>query len=442
MSALALFAAARGHAVSGSDRGFDRAPDTPLARLLREAGIRITAQDGSGITPDLDAVVFTNAVEDRHPEKLRAAGLGLPVLSRADFLAEQMAAHRRSIAVAGTSGKSTTAGLLAFVMRELGLDPAFLGGGRVGQLRSAVNPGNVLPGASDLLVAETCESDEGITRYPSRLAVVLNLSLDHQGPAETKRRFQCLADNAGEALIVNGDDPGLADLRHRSVVRFGFSAGLDFRAEKVVLDFPGSRFEVQGVPFRLRLPGRHNVLNALAAISILRLLDVPLAGLPGPFGEFRGVERRFEVHRNRDGRLVVDDYAHNPDKIAALLATVAGARRRVLYVFQPHGFGPTRLLREAYVEVFRKGLRREDLLLILPIYYSGGTVARDVSSADIVEPLRRAGKPAALAPDRLRVIEEARRFETVIIFGARDETLRELAAACAADPCRRDDGGR
>jgi len=339
--------------------------------------------------------------------------------------------RNRTIAIAGTSGKSSTTGMLAFSMEALGLDPGLIGGGRVTQFRSPWNPGNVRVGNSGLLVVEACESDEGIRQYRPSFSAILNLSLDHQDIPETLDRFRQLAQNTSEALIINGDDEALGSLAHRKMVRFGISSRFGLHPGNVTLAPFGSQFTVRGTSFRIQQPGAHNVMNALAVIATLEQLGVPFSSMPDPLAAFEGIDRRFDIHLNNAAGLVVDDYAHNPDKIAALMAATRPVKDRILYVFQPHGYGPTRLMLDGYIETFRAGLRQEDRLLILPIYYAGGTVRSDISSDDIVRPLAAAGRPAETIRDRNAVTAYLKDFSAVVVFGARDETLPDFTAEIA-----------
>jgi len=432
MSALAAYAAGMGAAVSGSDRDYDSGSGAAIYSMLIESGIRLVPQDGSGLDSSCDLMVASTAVESANPDIKKAQSLGIPIQTRPEFLS-LIIGQTSAIAIAGTNGKSTTTGMLAWVMRELGLDPGLIGGGRVKQFRSVGSAGNSLTGGSGPLVVEACESDTAIASYSPEVTVLLNLSFDHREVSETASLFQSLVDNTRRRVIINGDDAGLRRLRIENHVTFGIGPDCGVRASRVCLEGLSSRFVVDNAEFRLSLPGLHNVYNALAAVAVLKDMGIQPEKVAGPLAEFAGVDRRFDIHLNTGDLLVVDDYAHNPDKIAALMKTVSAAKEAgILYIFQPHGYGPTRMLRQAYVETFRACLRENDRLIILPIFYAGGTVAKDISSSDICRPLANAGLDVRTAPDRNFLFENLRGWQTCIVFGARDESLSDLAAEIAA----------
>jgi UDP-N-acetylmuramate--alanine ligase len=431
MSALAAFAAERGAHVFGSDREFDRQPDRAVFRMLAAKGVTMTPQDGSGMDESFNLAVFSTAVEPDNPDARRVAETGVRKILRPDFLAGIVNSHR-SIAIAGTSGKSTISGMLAFVMHRLGLRPNFIGGGRVKQFRTESNPGNAITGQSDLLVAEACESDGSIVRYHPSIALISNLSLDHHKIEDTTVMFSMLAGQTRETIIINADDSCLRNVKTSgNVMTFGIDAPCDVRAENIAPDGFGTAFTVGGARLRISLPGIHNVYNALSVLAVLRALGVSPDQAATALAEFSGIERRFDIHLNENGRLVVDDYAHNPDKIAALMKTVAAMRENVCYVFQPHGFGPTRLMREGYIDTFSKHLRNGDRLFLLPILYAGGTTDMSISSEDLAGPIRERGRNAETVENREALIDKMNSSDTWIIFGARDDSLSELAASIA-----------
>ncbi len=429
-SALALFDSMRGHEVSGSDRAFDQDPNHPAYAPLKAAGIKILPQDGSGIESSLDFAVMSTAVEDDTPEVVRAKELGVLIKRRPEYLAEIVSDYK-TIAVSGTSGKSTASGMLAYAMRKLGMGPNFLGGGRVKQFRSATNPGNCLKGSSDLLVIEACESDGTIVNYRPEHTVLLNLSLDHKGLIETARMFQTLASNTAGRVFVNADDERLAEISISNAVTFSVDKSSDLKAENIALKPLGLEFSVSGVRFSLRQPGKYNIYNALSAVAVLRELGVSFRDASGALEDFRGIERRFDILLDEGEKLVIDDYAHNPHKIRALMEAVKPLRESVCYVFQPHGFAPTKLMKQGYIDAFSKGLRPEDHLVVLPIYYAGGTTSRDISSADIADGVNGNGKSAEAMDSRDALLGEVSRWKSYVLFGARDETLSDLAKEIA-----------
>ncbi|MBI1799644.1 MAG: UDP-N-acetylmuramate--alanine ligase, partial [Candidatus Eisenbacteria bacterium] len=289
--------------------------------------------------------------------------------------------------------------------------------------------GNAWVGKSDLLVVEADESDGSLVRYSPAIGVALNLQRDHHEMDDVAQMFATLACQTRERFVC-GEDQRLIALARDPMV-FGTGDRAEVRGERIDLAAGGSSFEVEGVRFTLPVPGRHNVENALAAIAVCRTLDVPLAATPVPLAAFCGVGRRFQSLGRARGVEVVDDFAHNPAKIAAAIETAHRRARRVLAVYQPHGYGPTRFLRADFVDTFARSLAPADRLWMLEIFYAGGTAQRDFSSADVVAEIAARGRAAEFAPSRewltSRIAGEAREGDLVLVMGARDPSLTELA---------------
>lgn len=426
VSAIAGFIADKGHTVTGSDRLFDSRADHPVKKRLEANNIRIVPQDGHGLDRGLSFAVFSTAVEQSNPDYLKARELNILIKTRPQYLAEIVAAYE-TIAVAGTSGKSTTSGMLAFLMHRFGMQPNFIGGGRVKQFKTGKNPGNYISGTSDHLVIEACESDGTIVNYSPAHSVILNLDLDHHSIAETAAMFERLADNTSGNVLLNADDWNLKLCRIRDAVTFSIDNVSDYQAVDIRYSPLRTTFHVHGQEFALALPGRYNLYNALACIAVLAEIGITLKDIAAVLPEFAGIERRFDIHLN-DGRyLIVDDYAHNPHKIQSLMQSMQMTSKRICYIFQPHGFGPTRLMKDGYIQAFIGGLRDTDRLIVLPIYYAGGTAAQDISSEDIAEPVNAAGKNAVAVNYRGEVFEKPGACDTYVVFGARDDSLSELA---------------
>src|SRR5215213_8296615 len=292
-------------------------------------------------------------------------------------------------------------------------DPSVITGGDLPELSAQGLPGNAWAGQSDLLVVEADESDGSLVRYTPDIGVILNLQRDHKalavGDAENLDQF------AGGAL------------------RFGLGPRADIRGEDVELGPGSSQFRVGNTQFELSVPGAHNVENALAAIAACHVLGVALENMARPLAKFAGIGRRFQTVGTAHGVEVIDDFAHNGEKIAAGIRTAKLRARRVLAVYQPHGYGPTRFLRRDFVATFSRELGPDDRLFMLEVFFAGGTATRDFSSADIVAEIAALGTNAEFAPSRdwlvARVAQEARRGDLVLVMGARDPSLSELARA-------------
>lgn len=426
MSALACFMSDKSHVVVGSDRAFDQNPSHPLRKVLQSRGITIVPQDGSGLDTSFECAVFSTAVEADRPEVIKARELEVPVKTRPEYLAGVVREYR-TIAVAGTSGKSTASGMLAFLMERIGMGPNFIGGGRVKQFRTETNPGNSLTGDSHYLVIEACESDGTIVNYAPLHSVILNLDLDHHRLDETAALFRTLMTNTAGKVFTNGDDPNLRKIDYRDVVTFSIDCPSDYRAVDVALRPFGSEFSVRGVRFGLSIPGKYNLSNALSCVAVLAEMGISPGEIAPFLAEFKGIERRFDIHRDDGKGLVIDDYAHNPHKISSLMEAVKNTRERVCYIFQPHGYAPTKMMKREYIEAFIKNLRDQDHLILLPIFYAGGTTNRDITSRDLADGILEGGKSVEVVDERKDILERVAEWDAFVVFGARDETLSDLA---------------
>jgi len=432
VSAIAGFMADKDHFIAGSDRLFDMSFNHPVRKRLEENGVIIFPQNGEGLDGSLDCAVFSTSVEKSNPDFRKAEMLGIPLKTRPEYLSQIVSEHR-TIAVAGTSGKSTTSGMLAFLMQRLGMSPNFIGGGKVKQFRTSGNSGNYFADSSDLLVIEACESDGTIVNYKPAYSIILNLDLDHHSILQTGGMFEKLSDNTSEFVLVCSDDKNLASCNIRNARSFSIYLDSEYQARDISYHQLGTVFKVNGREFKLSLPGEYNLYNALACISMLSELGISLEAIAAVLPEFTGIERRFDIHRN-DGRyLVIDDYAHNPHKIRSLIGAINKLSDKVCYIFQPHGYGPTRLMKEGYIETFAEGVRSSDHLVLLPIYYVGGTAAKDISSKDLAEGVAASGRSVEVIEDRAEVLKKVGSdlWNTYVVLGARDDTLSELAEQVA-----------
>ena len=430
MSALAQFVRMRGGRASGSDRSFDQGQRAEGRALLEGLGVEIHAQDGSGVCGDCSAVIYSTAVEAQVPDFARAKALGLPLLHRSELLAH-LVARQRTLAITGTSGKSTTTAMIFEILRGCGRDPSVITGGELQALQAEGLWGNAWAGRSDLLVIEADESDGSLVRYRPAVGVVLNLQKDHKEESVVADMFRTFRGRVREGLVL-GEASNLAEWRQGSTV-FGWGPDAKVKGEALELRPEGSAFEVEGVRFELPAPGRHNAENALAAIAACRLVGVPLAQMAAPLRMFRGVARRFQCVGEHRGVQVIDDFGHNPAKVAASIRTAHLRAGRVLAVFQPHGYGPMRFLWNDFVATFASELFPEDRLWMLEVFYAGGSATRDFSAADVVADIRARGVHAEFAPSREWLVEaiarEAREGDLVLVMGARDPSLSAFARA-------------
>lgn len=427
MSALAQLRAFEGCMVSGSDRLADRGDLGETGKRLAAAGVTLCAQDGSGVAKDTARVVMSTAIEKDNLDLQRAADLGVRVVHRADELAD-VARERRTLAVAGTSGKSTVTAMLFHILEAAGRAPSLVTGANLASLRSQGLLGNAWLGKSDLLVIEADESDGTIDRYAPHLGLLLNVSKDHKDMSELLALFAGFKARS-ERFVVNADAAGLEGFREGSET-FGFKHGA-LRGERLELGAEESRFLIEGVHFSIPLAGLYNAENALAAVAAARVLGVTLGDCAAALATYAGIGRRFEKIGDSGGVAVYDDYAHNPEKVRAALAAAHLKARRVLAVFQLHGFAPARFLKNELLDAFAEALGPQDILWLPDIYYVGGTTAKDISARDYAAALKARGKDARYLGDRRAILSQAaaaaKPGDLLLVMGARDSTLSDFA---------------
>jgi UDP-N-acetylmuramate--alanine ligase len=426
LSAIAGYLSDKGNDVWGSDRAFDMDKKHPLVKPLIQKGIKIVPQDGKSIDKTFDFVIFSTSVESSNPEYIKTQSLGIMTKARPQFLVE-LTNDIKTVAVSGTSGKSTTSGMLSFLLKSLGVNPDFIGGGRVKKFKSLNGLGNYLSGSGNTLVIEACESDGSIVNYKPYYTILLNIELDHHPLSITSNMFQSLIQNTKERVVINADDSNIMALKVKEPVTFSIDRPSDFRAEQIDYKHFSTEFTLKGMRFRLSIPGKHNLYNALSCIALLVEMGFSLNKIAEILPDFDGIERRLDIVYNDGTNLVIDDYAHNPHKISCLIATVTKMSDSICYIFQPHGYGPTRLMKDEYIRVFSEGLRRNDHLIILPIYYQGGTAQRDISSHDLKNGIKKYNKSVEVVENRKDVINKMKNWDTFVIFGARDESLSTFA---------------
>ncbi len=443
MLPLALILKARGAAVAGSDRSLDQGRTAQKFDFLRAREIGLFPQDGSGLSSKEQILVTSAAVEETVPDVQAARKLGSKLLTRAQLLADLFNAAPMSIGVAGTSGKSTTTGMIGWILYETNRDPTIMNGAVMTNFVTADTPfASAVVGEGDIFVSEVDESDGSIAQYMPRIAVVNNVSLDHKSLDELRFLFRDFAAKSRVA-VLNLDNAETATLAaslppERMVTYSLGDPRANLVANNIVPSPDGIAFRVRDrdsrleIDVALKLPGRHNVANALAALGATYTTGVSLVDAAAALGSFRGVRRRLENVGTADEITVFDDFAHNPDKIAATLETLHAFPGRLLVMFQPHGFNPLRLMKDAFIDCFANGLLGEDVLVMPDPVYFGGTVERNVTSEDIVGGVKSRGREGYAFADReacgVKLLELARKGDRIVVMGARDDTLSQFAA--------------
>ncbi|MDI1327549.1 MAG: Mur ligase family protein [Brevundimonas sp.] len=448
MLPLALIVQARGGRIEGSDRSRDQGRTPEKFAWLEAHGVTLHPQDGSGVTRSGQTVVATGAIEDTVPDIGAAKRVGASIVTRPELLSQLFNAAPASIGVAGTSGKSTITGMIAWILHGADRRPTVMNGAVMKNFADADHPfasaliGGPWSEETGLFVSEVDESDGSIARYDPTVAVVSNISLDHKSMEELRDLFGGFTDRATKAVLNldNVETQALAQsLPGDKVITFALGEeSATLNAHDLEPLPTGMRFNLtelggEPLPVILNVPGAHNVANALAAIGAVRAIGVPLTEAVASLETFAGIRRRMEVVGTANSVTVIDDFAHNPDKIAATLKTLHAFDGRLLILFQPHGFGPLRLMKDEFIDGFAGLLRAGDVLLMPEPVYHGGTTDRSVSSDDIASGVRAAGRTAEALPTREacgdRLVELARPGDRIIVMGARDDTLSTFAAA-------------
>jgi UDP-N-acetylmuramate--alanine ligase len=428
MSGIAELLANLGYEVSGSD-----AKGSDITERLARLGVRIARGHDAGHVGQADVVVTSSAIQAANPEVEEARRRGIPVIPRAEMLAELMRL-RYGIAIAGAHGKTTTTSMVALVLERAGLDPTAVIGGRLSAFGS-----NARLGGGDYMVVEADESDRSFLKLTPAIAVITNIDHEHmESYGSWDALQQAFVDFANKvpfygtvvACVDDGPVRALLPRLTRRVVTYGLDgSGATVMARGMALESFGSRCQILHTPadgpttelgeLHLRVPGRHNLMNALGAVAVGLEVGVSFAKIASGFADFRGAERRFQLRGEVRGVMVVDDYGHHPTEIAAVIAAArAGLDRRVVVVFQPHRYTRTRDLLDAFGEA----LGGADEVILTDIYAAGESPI-DGATAEAVEAVvRKTGRPVRLvkALDDIpaAVAATARPNDLVITLGA------------------------
>ncbi len=470
-----------GATVAGSDRALDQGRLAPKFEWLQSLGIDLFPQDGSGLTSDDQILIASAAIEDSVPDIAKANALGCQRMTRAELLAELFNAAPRSIAVGGTSGKSTVTGMIGWILTEAGLDPTIMNGAVMKNFVADDAPfASARVGQGDVFVSEVDESDGSIALFAPEVAVLNNVSLDHKSLEELRQLFgdfakgaKCCVWNADDAetiALIHSISPssleegegvvaerseGPSSMPERSASQpattpnpsfekeglksfsFGFTDNADVHASHIT-DLPlGSRFTLtaggETHPVILQVPGRHNIANALAAIAAALANGVSLVEAVRGIEGFTGLARRFDIVGTVNNITVIDDFGHNPEKVAATLDTLKPFPGRIIAFFQPHGYGPLRVMGKELAEVFAAKLDANDRLFLCDPVYFGGTVDKSIGSDSVVAAVNAAATvPAQHLPTReacgQAMTDLARPGDRIVIMGARDDTLSGFAS--------------
>ena len=394
MSGLARILLSKGFTVSGSD-----AKESALTRQLASLGANIRyEQVASNINGNVDVLVYTAAVQQDNPELVAAKELGIPTLTRAEFLGQIMKNFNTAIGVSGTHGKTTTTSMISQILLQADTDPTIL----VGGIMKAID-GNIRVGRSDLMITEACEYTNSFLSFFPTVGIILNVCADHmdffKDLNEIRESFKnyakLLPDNG--ILVINGEidniDYFTEDLKCK-VVTFGGQEDCNYSFKGLTYNnFACGEFDLVingnvSEHIKLKVPGLHNVLNAMAAIATCMELDIPIASIKDGLLKYTGTDRRFQYKGIVNGATIIDDYAHHPDEITATLETTKTYPHNDTWcVFQPHTYTRTK----AFMKEFAKALSLADHVVLAPIYAARETDTLGISSLNLLEELQNLG---------------------------------------------------
>lgn len=430
MSALAQYCAGIGKTVSGSDRYFGSNAANETQQQLQALSISCYAQDGSGINETTELVVISTAVEDSNIEVQKAKQLNIPIIKRSELLTI-ISLTKKTIAVGGTSGKSTTTAMIVDILEYANLQPSIISGAGLIRLQEKGLIGNAWVGKGDWLVIEADESDGSIVSYKPEIGLLLNIDKDHKEIDELLTVFKTFKQNSKSFSVNQGNS---------FAKPFSESVNNDFSlqpsaakifAENIVEDGFEIKFSVQQISFVLNTFGLHNAENALAAIAVASMCGVDLETCSEALKNYRGIYRRNQVLGKKNNVWFIDDYAHNPAKCAAAIKGVQALSNKVVAWFQPHGYGPTRFLRNDFVQEIAAALRSQDQIIMSEIFYAGGTAVKDISAADLINDLKAKGCNAFFVEDRNDLVSHLQELNlqdaAILLMGARDPSLATFA---------------
>lgn len=432
MSAIAQYLAGTGKMVSGSDRYFQTGISNDTRDKLEADGIRCFLQDGEGITENTELVVVSTAVEETVPEVIKARSLSIPVMKRSEVLA-MIAKSKKTVAVGGTSGKSTTSAMLFDILEFAGFEPSIISGAGLVSIIKKNRIGNAKVGKGDWLVIEADESDGSIVQYTPEVGLLLNIDKDHQEISELMEIFSTFRNNTKDIFSVNQSNTLAKQLSKD--IRFDFSINETSNAGYIATGFQQAgmtiSFKINNITFSLNTVGKHNMENAVAAVAVANKLGIDLESCSAALKNYEGIYRRHQLLGKKHGVVVIDDYAHNPVKCASSIAACQPITPKVIAWFQPHGYGPTRFLKDDFIHDIAAVLRPQDEIWMSEIFYAGGTAVKDISANDLIIGIKDKGRNAYFVENRNDLLDQLRPHITgdcvLLLMGARDPGLETFS---------------
>ena len=430
MSAIAQYLSAAWKTITGSDRYFHPSETNETQEKLVAEGIQCFLQDGSGIDEQTQLVVISTAIEETNVEIQKAMSLSIPIIKRAELLS-LIVQEKRTIAIGGTSGKSTTTAMLFDILDYAGLEPSIISGAGLVRLQEQGKIGNAQLGKGDLLVIEADESDGSIVNYHPEIGVLLNIDKDHKEISELQEIFAIFKRNSRKFVVNASQELTAAFSQNRNQDFSSTDADARYKATNFLQTGLQINFFINHIHFTLNAIGKHNMENVLAAVAVANQLGVSLETCSKAIEKYKGIYRRNQVLGKKDNIWVIDDYAHNPAKVAAAILGVQPLAKKVIAWFQPHGYGPTRFLKNDFIQSITEVLRPQDEIWMSEIFYAGGTAVKDISANDLIEVIRITHPNAFFVEDRNNLLAVLQSHFTddcvLLLMGARDPSLDAFA---------------
>lgn len=429
MSAIAQYLANTKNFVSGSDRLFQHEPNHILRQQLEAENIKTFVQGEAKIDNDTDFVVISTAIEPTVPEYKQALEMNIPVIHRSQML-KKITESKKTIAVSGTSGKSSTTAMIFTILEHCGFSPSMINGSGLTSLQKKGKIGNAAVGTGDWLVIEADESDGSLVNYSPEIGLLLNIDRDHKEFEELDKIFTQFACQVKDEMIVNLDNERSKEFSKNSEFDFG-TEKTKFYAQNIVQFSNKLEFAISDVKFSIPIIGLHNVENACSSIAVCSKLGISIEKIAEAFTKYEGIDRRMQIIGVHNKVTFIDDYAHNPVKIENAIKSAQNLSSRVFCFFQPHGYAPMLFFKDEFIQRLSKTLRKEDEIFIPPIFYAGGTANKSISSQEIIDELKSHNVNAFLSSPReqfsQQIKNKVKQNDIVLIMGARDPSLGEFA---------------
>ncbi|HOK41403.1 MAG TPA: Mur ligase domain-containing protein [bacterium] len=422
--------------VIGSDRFFDNNKNLDIKNKLEKNGIIIVPQNLEVYNKyKIDLIVVSTAISDDLLEIKEAKKRGIKIIHRSELLNEIVKKYKHSIAISGTSGKSTITALIGYIFYVGGKEPTIINGAIMNNFKKGNMLGNAIKGKNkNYVIFEADESDGSFLNYKPETAIISNISLDHQEITKLKELFFSFSKNVNKNLIINSDCENSNSIKFnckKKIYKITKNK-IPGNIKELKIEGLNISFKYKGNIIKFRYPGYYNLLNILFSIKVAEIYKIKKEAIIKALNTYKGLYRRFDIKLKEKNYLVLDDYAHNPDKIENFIQTITKLQKRNFFIFQPHGFGPTNLMFEGYVNTFLKNIKRDDYLILLPVFYAGGKINKIRDSYSIYKELKKNNfKNVYYIKERKKVIEFIKKKKiknsVIAVFGARDNSLNDFA---------------